>query len=218
MDAFLVNISSFPTIIYTILVGSLIVYWILLIMGIFDFDFLEVDIDMDADADVDEMGKMMGFLATCGLTGVPIMIVATLLIIIGWLVSYYASLYGMFWVPDGVLRYAAGCGVIVVSFGVSIIVTATLIRPMRPFFRRLNASPSNKSMVGMPCIIRTTEVTDTKGEATCSYNGASMLIKVRAATELPLKRGDNAVIVEYDPSKSLYFVVTEQEFKQGGLS
>ena len=42
MDPFYQNISSFPTAIYTVLLGICLVYWLGAVLGLFDLDLLDL--------------------------------------------------------------------------------------------------------------------------------------------------------------------------------
>ncbi|MDQ6962418.1 MAG: hypothetical protein Q9M28_07830 [Mariprofundaceae bacterium] len=95
MDVFLINISSFPTAIYTTLLVVVLGYWLLALSGTFDLNTFDVDIDMDIDVDggVSNLGGIAGLLTTLGLTGVPITIVISLLILNAWITCYFLSLF-----------------------------------------------------------------------------------------------------------------------------
>ena len=57
MTAFLAEILAFPTVLFTILLGVVLCYWVLVIVGALDFDFLhhshDVDLDVGHDLDLD---------------------------------------------------------------------------------------------------------------------------------------------------------------------
>ena len=96
MDDFLVNISSFPTVIYTTSLVVVVGYWLLAFTGTFDLDAFEVGVEIDieagVDGDVSDIGRVAGLLTTLGLTGVPITIVISLLLLNAWIICYFVSL------------------------------------------------------------------------------------------------------------------------------
>ena len=212
MEAFLINISSFPTIVFTIGLGVIIGFWMLVILGLFDLEFFEVAVDLDIDTDVSQIGGIAGLLTTLGLTGVPITVVISLLILNSWFICYFASkLIPNF--PDliSLLQTLLNIAIAIFSFLLSIPITARMIRPLRGFFRKLNQDPLSKSLIGKTCRIRSSRADSDFGEAECILNGASLIVKVRTSGEQPLKTGDNAVIIEHK-ANDIFFIISEEEF------
>lgn len=208
-------ISSFPTSIYTVILGVLLVFWIFAILGAVDFDIFspDADVDIDLDLDVDaEMPGFLGLLHTLGLTGVPVTIVFSLLIFIAWILTYLASVYILPWVPTALLFWLAGSAVLVVSFAVAIPITARAIRPLKPVFRTHNAS-SNQDYVGYACKVTSLEVKEDFGQGFIEDGGAGLNVRIRAQTPNAFTKGDIVKIVSYDADNNTYQVVNEQEFE-----
>lgn len=202
--------SSFPTAIFTTICLVLAGYWIFVAFGLFDFDFLEVDID--ADSDLSQVGSFATFMATCGLTGVPVMIVFTILFYCAWFITYIVSKYVFGWIESELLYWLLGSSLVVLSFTFSLPITAYAIRPLRKLFANLNAASDNKRIIGRQCKVRSTTVSSTSGEATCDIDGASLLLNVRADSKYNFQRGDVAYIIDYEKEKSIYHIVSEQDF------
>jgi len=55
MDPFYQNISSFPTAVFTILLGVCLVYWAGAVLGLLDLDLINVDASIDLNADSGHM-------------------------------------------------------------------------------------------------------------------------------------------------------------------
>jgi len=197
MNAFLDTISSFPTAIWTVLLGVVLLYWIAALAGFVDVDAL----DLDSDA---SFGDLSGKLMALGLGAVPFSIVVSLITLIGWLASCLASEYLLSWLPD-LLRYVAGVVVLLLSFAIALPVTAAILRPMRGLFVSHNAV-SNPALVGSACKVLTLEVTERFGRAEVATGGAGINIRVRADTPNTLSRGSRAVIVDYDAASSVYTI------------
>ncbi|TQV89292.1 OB-fold-containig protein [Aliikangiella coralliicola] len=214
MDAFLINISSFPTIIFTIGLGVVIGFWFLVILGLFDLEFFDIEVDLDIDADISQVGGVAGLLTTLGLTGVPITVVISLLILNSWFICYFASkLVPNF--PDliSLLQTLLNLAVAIISFLISIPITARMIRPLKGLFKTINQEPISKSLIGKTCRIRSSRVDEDFGEAECIHNGASLIIKVRTTGDNSLKTGQNAVLIEHK-SEDTFFVISEEEFNK----
>ncbi|WP_444996156.1 hypothetical protein [Aliikangiella sp. IMCC44359] len=222
METFLINISSFPTIIYSIALVVAIGYWLLVLLGLFDFDLIDIDadteidvgVDIDVDTDINQAGTVAGFLTTLGLTGVPITVVISLLLLNGWFICYFISeLIPQFPNIIKLLQVLIQVGVVIISFMLALPVTAAIIKPLRPLFRKINQEPISTSLIGRTCRIRSSRVDTEFGEAECLHHGASLIIKVRTLGDTKLITGDLAIPIEYSAENGTYFVVPEKEFK-----
>lgn len=222
METFLINISSFPTIIYSIALVVAIGYWLLVLLGLFDFDLIDIDadveadigVDIDVDTDISQTGTIAGLLTTLGLTGVPITVVLSLLILNGWFICYFVSgLVPQFLDIIWLLQVLLQMGIVIISFMVALPITAAIIKPMRPLFRKVNQEPIAVSLIGRTCRIRSSRADKEFGEAECFHHGASLIVKVRTIGDTKLSTGDLAVPIEHVPENDTYYVVPEKEFK-----
>ncbi|HMM26287.1 MAG TPA: hypothetical protein PKA36_15975, partial [Pseudoxanthomonas mexicana] len=91
MTEFLNTVLTFPTLVYSVLLAFCTVYWLLAATGIVDFD--AVDGWLTADGDTAEPNVVAGMVARLGLSGVPMMLVLTVLSFFGWLITYFAHLF-----------------------------------------------------------------------------------------------------------------------------
>ena len=213
MEQFLLNISSFPTAIFTTINVVIIGIWIIIAFGLIDIDALDLSIDIDLDTDPTSVSGVASYLVSLGLAGVPIFIVLTIIFFVSWIISYSAVKYGLFWNNSDFIRYIVGSGILVVSFLVSFPITAQLIKPLRKLFSKLNNdSTTSQSLLGKQCIVRTTKVTESFGEAICENQGARLILKIRANEKYQLKNGDLVRIIEVDQESSVYQVIPENEF------
>src|SRR5690606_40358367 len=85
--------TSFPTASYTVLLGVVLVYWLLAIVGMVDFESSGIDLDIEAhaDASADDLGAIASYVVAFGLNGVPFSIVVSLLVLVGWTLSCIAG-------------------------------------------------------------------------------------------------------------------------------
>ena len=217
MDEFLVNISSFPTVVYTTSLVVVVGFWLLAFVGTFDLDVLDVgvDIDFEVDGDVSDIGGVAGLLTTLGLTGVPVTIVISLLLLNAWIICYFVSLL----IPTlpqfiSLVQVAIDIGIVIASFMVSILLTATMIKPLKRLFRNINQAPKSKSLLGSTCRIRSSRADQGFGEAECQHEGASLIVKVRAAGDQVFSTGDAVVLIEHDNENEFFNIVSENEFKK----
>lgn len=223
MEAFLSNATSFPTSVFTTINLVIIGIWLFMALGLLDIEVFDMDIDADVDADIDidvdgsSLNGITSFLASLGLTGVPIFIVATIIFFTSWLLSYFTVKYGLFWNNFESIRYLVGSGIMLLSFLVSIPLTAQFIKPLKKFFAKLNQETTSKSLLGKQCTVRSTRVSPTFGEAECVNDGASLILKIRASEDYALAKGDLVRIIEIDSQKSTYQVVPEKEFNTNNI-
>ena len=89
MDNLLAVSTTFPTLLFSIALGIVLVYWLIGMIGIVDLD-LSPDIDLDLDIESD-IGGLAGFLLTFGLTGIPFTLVISIIVVICWLISFYCQ-------------------------------------------------------------------------------------------------------------------------------
>lgn len=213
MEQFLLNISSFPTAIFTTVNVVIIGIWFIIAFGLIDLDVLDLSIDIDVDTDPNSVSGIASYLVTLGLSGVPIFIVLTIIFFVSWIISYIAVKYGLFWNNFDSIRYIVGFVILAASFLASIPITAQFVKPLRRLFSKLNHdSTTSQSLIGKQCVVRTTKVNESFGEAECINQGASLILKIRASENYQLKNGDLVRIIEFDQKSSAYQVIPENEF------
>lgn len=219
MSEFLGLILSFPTVIWTGLLGLFLLYWLMAIAGVVDLDIFDIDVDMDADAG--SVGGVAGLLSTLGLTGVPIMISLSILVLLAWILSFLGQylLFPLAGTMFGGLSIVLLTLMSVVLFiGVlvlSVPITAAIVKPMAPMFVS-HGAVTNKDFLGYTCEITTGSVTEKFGQASIDDHGAGLLVSVRASEPNSFKKGDRAVIISYDATGGVYQIVSESEFRDVG--
>lgn len=219
MSSLFAALTSFPAVVYTVLLGVVLVYWLLAIIGLVDFE-AGADVDIGADAgdagDIGDAGDagdagdggpeglsgLAAWLVAFGLNGVPFSIVVSLLALVGWFLTGMASLTLLPLVPDA-LRWAAGAGVLLAAAALSIVIAAQLVRPMRGLFVTHRAI-SNAALVGQVCKVLTGVVDERQGRAEVAQRGVGINIRVWAPAPNSLRRGDAALITEYDSARQRY--------------
>ena len=212
MDPFYENVTSFPTVIFTIVLGVSLLFWLIAILGLVDMDFLDVDADVgdvgDADIGVEGLG---GILMKFGLNGVPLTIVISIMALIGWVISYVAVALINPLVPGRVLEFVVGIPIFLATIYFSAIITAVLIKPLRTLFKKMEA-PSIKNVLGRIAVVRSSRVDNGFGEAIVEDGGAGLLLRVRTRGEEKFAKGDKVVLLEHDETTGIYYVISETEF------
>lgn len=222
MTSFYDAAIAFPTAIYTTLLGVVVVYWLLALVGIVDFESTNLDVhhelhvdahaELHADAHTDELSDLASYLVALGLNGVPFSVVFTLLTVFAWTTTCLAAMWLLPLVPTTLLRTVAGLGVLLGGFALALPLTARSIRPLRGLFVTHTAM-SNASLVGQSCVVLTSSVDEKFGRAEVATRGTSINIRVWAATPNTLGKGSAARILEHDAAGERYLIVAEEQFR-----
>lgn len=209
MDIFLQIIFTFPTVFFTFSLALSVVYWLLTVLGFAGIEALNLDLD-GADS-VASLNVFSGLLFRLGLNGVPITIVISLISLLGWMLCFLVVYFVYPWIPLRWLQFVIGMPVIVGLLYFSAIITAVLIKPLRPIFLASNQQVQ-KQIVGQVAVVRTGEVNRNFGEAYLEDGGAGLIIKVRSYKDEVFKRGEKVVLLEYVAGENIYRVVSETDF------
>ncbi|MET0335785.1 MAG: ubiquinone biosynthesis protein [Rhizobacter sp.] len=208
MGSFFEAVTSYPTAVYTALLGAVLFYWVLALVGLVDFESSGFELDLQADSAIDDIGGLAGFIIAFGLAGVPFSIVVSLIVLSSWTLSCLAGMWVLPLVPTTLLNFVAGTAVLLVSFALSLPLTAWLLRPTRKLFVTHNAV-SNGGLVGQPCVVTTSSVDEQFGYAEVKRRGAGLNVRVWAHVPNTLTKGSNARIAEYDAAGERFLIEPE---------
>lgn len=211
MDLFWGIFFSFPVIIFSTLLTLCVLYWLVAAMGLFSIDCLDVDID-GIHGDIPPSG-FGGLLMKFGFNEVPMTLVITLISLLGWAITYFSFRYFLIPIYDyPLIYYLAGIVMFIITLVVVVYLTAFIIRPIRPFFSKLNGSNSHRNLLGQVVEIRSSVVNLVKGQAIYEDGGAGLILQVRCDKSSQFKRGDKAVLLRYDETNNSYEVISIEEF------
>ena len=228
MSAFLEAILAFPTVIFTVTMGFVLLYSALVILGALDLDFLDGVLGIegaegavegmdgavesldgategvaDGTDDVGSTGLLSGIMSSLGIAGIPITIWGSMLILVSWVLSFVAmDLVGSH-LPDGLVGIAARSGIGFGAFLAGGFIGSRLVRPLRRIFITQKA-PRRSSLVGRTCTILSSRVDATTGRAEIDDGGAGFLAEVRCEKVNTLTRGSQALVYDYDPVDGIY--------------
>jgi len=220
MDPFYEICSSFPTVVFTIILFFFILYWVLAVLGLVDIEILDFDVPESLDvADMGDVGNdlnnlhvLAGLMLKLGLNGVPVTIILSSISLFGWMISFTLVYFINPWVPTTLLQFLVGVPIFIASLYVSTMFTAALIRPLRPLFLATNQE-TQKVILGKLAIVRTGRVDQSFGEANVDDGGAGLIVKIRSYNNESFKRGDRVILLEYVAPENIYKVVSEKDFK-----
>lgn len=155
-----------------------------------------------------------GLLAAAGLDGVPVTVVFSLLIALGWFLSLAgsAALNGAGLHGPG--RAVADVALIAAALVGAWLFTWVLVRPLRRLFP-YELPPSRADFVGRICVIRTGSVTRAFGQAEVTApDGSTAIVQVRRPEEDtggPLAAGSSALLYDYDPQGEFFWAAPYED-------
>ena len=227
MAAFLALVTTFPVVVYTVLLGASLVYWVFVVIGAVSLDSHHADggLDLDGDGIPDhleghdgadghgdghhESGGLAGMMAALKLRSAPATVVLSVLVLFSWLLSII-GLQLLAAVLPAAMMGAVKLLLLIVAPLVALFPTSLAVRPLARVFVPPKAVAS-KDLVGKLCTIRTGTVTEKFGEATLDDGGAGLVVRVRVESGEKLGRGQQAVILGYDDERHEYTVAPMDE-------
>jgi len=206
MAEFLDTFFSFPAVILSFLLVLVLLYWLSVLLGVFDIDVLDVgDLDMETSG-----STMTGMMAGAGLGGVPMTVGLSLLVVWAWVLVMIASSLLRPLIPSTALQILAELLILLVALPLALLITNRCVRPMRALFREHEA-PRKHGAVGKLCRISSLEVTERHGQAHLEDGGAGLILSVRCLEPNNLTRGSLALIIDYDRAGDTFEVVPTDE-------
>jgi hypothetical protein len=204
-------------VLFTVLLGVLGLYWIMVVLGLLDIDLFQIDLP-DGELDADAGGDAAGPTATEGVGPgllrsvlqflyvgeVPTMLLVSIMVLSLWTFSMLGNHYLN---PEG--SGAMAVAIFIGNFAVSTLVLKFVALPLRTFYLLLNKDYNAPGdVVGKVCRVVTTQVThETIGQAEVPTKGAPILLNVLAREAHVFTKGQEAVVVERDDAKGTYWIV-----------
>jgi hypothetical protein len=190
MSAFLAAVLSFPTVVFTVLLGFFLLYAIAAIIGAFDFHAL------DGVLGIHDAGTsaLEGVLHAFGVTGVPLTLFAGAVSLVGWTTSYLGDRF----LPDTTL---IDTGIFLGASFIGLVAGSRMVRPLRRAFVDAEG-PHRKQLVGKIATIRSLRVDQSAGTAEVG----DVVAEVRCFRDNELTLGSKAVVYDYDEKENTYHV------------
>ncbi|MBX3712944.1 MAG: hypothetical protein KF800_13365 [Lysobacter sp.] len=216
MDVFLKVVTSFPTVVYSVLLLVMLVHWLMTMLGVLEIDaidgLLPDEIGLDG-GDGAHHGGLGGLLLKFGLHGIPVMVVFTIIAIVGWSFCFFVELHVLGTMPDGVATTLLGVATMVGGLLLSIPVARIVLAPVRRLMRRYEPV-TQRPLLGRYAEVRSPEITQTHGTAWVEDGGAGLILQVRADLPGRFVRGDRVVLIEYLDAQNAYRVTSTEEFER----
>lgn len=192
-----------------------LLYWLTVLLGLLDFKSLDLDVSPDADADFDahagahghpgEAGTsfMNGVLGFFNLGRVPLMVFVSFVVLPWWVGSILANHY------LGNESLLVGAVLLVPLLLGSLLVGKVLTTPFVHLFAALEKDhEGSSSPLGKMCTLLLPTTCEQLGQASVQLRkGAPLMLNVRAASaSAELRKGDTALIIDYDQQRRCYLV------------
>ena len=212
MDAFLHNIGHFPGVVPTFVIGVMLAFWLLAILGMLDFETFGPDwlgggdLELDTDA---EGNSIPDVLVALGLDRLPFSIVISAIAFFWWLFTMFAHQWLSGWIP---LPWWLSGGLILIFTGLlAIPVAARSLRPLRPVFA-VHSGTTSVDLVGRRCKVLTLRVDEKFGQIRVELpQGTTFTLKAWARTPNDLGKGSAALVLSYDEDSDRYEVESWDE-------
>ena len=215
MDVFLEVVTSFPTVVYSVLLLVMLIHWLMTMLGVLEIDaidgLLPDEIGLDG-GDGAHHGGLGGLLLKFGLHGIPVMVVFTIIAIVGWSFCFFVELHVLRTMPDGIATTLLGVATMAGGLLLSIPVARIVLAPVRRLMRRYEPV-TQRPLLGRYAEVRSPEITQTHGTAWVEDGGAGLILQVRADVPGRFVRGDRVVLIEYLDAHNAYRVTSTEEFE-----
>jgi hypothetical protein len=207
MDAFLAAISAFPTSMLSVLMIAAMLYWLLVIVGALDLDLLHLgdhDVGHDGgDHDAHAGHNPNAILEFLRVGQVPITIIVSVFVFVAWSVSLFATVLVKPILPDWswwVLGLAVLAGALIAAF----VITGIVVAPLAKLFSIKGVNNAD-DLIGK--MVEVTSSTVDARYGTARYDrptGEDVLLNVTCEPHHTLKRGEQAVVMDYDRAAGTY--------------
>ena len=187
----------------TALAVFILIYWITVIIGLFDIDLFDFDIDFDADAEVDGVSVtwLNSVLAFFNLGQVPVMIFFTFLIMPAWALSIIVN------DAIGNSSFLLGLPILFGVLFVSLFIAKVLTTPFVKIFGKLGKSDSKSEvLIGKVCTVTISTNSKKTGQAMVESSGAPFLLNVKSIEGHSLKKGQSALVLDFVEAKNVYLI------------
>ncbi len=200
----------------TVLLGLVLCYWLLVLIGLLDSDMDGVDINGDgipdfADHHSDHFhSHQAGFWLSCGrflhLGTVPLMIVLSVLSLSVWVISVLSNYY--FNGEPDTRSSALALAYLVPNLIVSMLITRIVVTPLKKLFAVFQARENSEPrIIGREGIVVSVQIDDRYGQVEVATDGAPLILHARTGIDQPpIPRGTPVVIYETTADHTFHLV------------
>lgn len=207
MTEFFLETIRGPNLPATVLLGIAVLYWAMMVFGIFGFDGLDGDIGFDADADLDPGidGHIDGAIFSDVLTffhlgEVPAVIIATFFVLFFWVATMCTNHYLN---PDTTWLIAAYY--LIPNIMVGLVLTKFCVWPLSPLFREMRKTDSPR-VVNSRGVVSTSYLNGEFGRVTIEQDGPPIVVNAVTANGQRLTQDQPIQVIRFEPKTAVYIV------------
>lgn len=200
-----------PVLPATLLLGLMLAWSLLALLGTVDLDMPGGDLDLDVDLDVDvDAGGGVGpadglavlALKWLNVKDIPLVLWLGTFSLIWWLISacLWSVVDSRFFESPGIFMSSL---LVAKNLAVALPITKYATRPMKPWF--IIEKHSASSLVGKECEISSLEASPEFGQVKYKTEGSPLLLNVRT-DGAHLAKGERVWITHYDAKHRVYIV------------
>ncbi|MCA8829505.1 hypothetical protein [Hymenobacter pini] len=202
-----------PSLLPTTLLVFVLLYWLTVILGLLDFKTVDLSTDHDFDLahdthaapDAASMGVswLNHALAFFNLGRVPLMVFVSFVALPLWVGSILLNYY------SGNTSWLLGLGFLVPLFIGSLLLAKVLTLPFVRLFAAMQRDhDTGAKPLGKVCTVLLPTTAYRLGQASVPVlHGAPLVLNVHAASPTAeLRKGDTALIIDYDPARRCYLI------------
>lgn len=189
----------------TFLLVLIMIYWITVIIGVFNIETFDIDSDADTDVDVnagDSLIWLNSALSFFNLGKIPLMIILSFFSLSLWVISILMNYY------LNNLSVLLSLVYLIPSIFVSAMITKVLTTPfVRLFAKAAGDIQNNKTLTGKICTVTLGATHEQFGQAKILIEGSSFIINVLSTEKgTELFKGETCLIIDYITEKKLYLI------------
>lgn len=195
------NAVTGANLIPTTLLGLVLLYWMIVIMGLFDFSFLDFDFDFDLEG-AEGSDILSGIFVFLNVAELPLMLFLSILILNFWILSML-----MYYLPIASGGLINGL-LLIPAFILSMFLTKYETTPLKGIFKASNSQDDRaKKILHELCTLRGAIENGRLGQAELMIDGPSIVINVKPETEgETFNKGEVAFIWSKDSEKNVYYI------------
>jgi len=201
-----------PNLPATILLLLILLYWVVNLIGIFDFEMLLGDADFGKDVEVDHDLDSDSFLGkTFDFGDVPIAIAASFFVLFFWMSTLLTNYY----LGNSSLWFALIIYIpaIIGSFIITRLITIPLSKLYSLLHLHTEETDTNNDFTGSVCTLFVEASEDKSGQGEINRNGDPIRVHIRTYPGKVLKKGQSALLIEYFADKGYYIAEPYESIK-----
>lgn len=184
----------------TTLLGMVILYWVIVIIGAIDIDFFDFDLDIP-DGDI-VTNPFYGFLGFLNIGDLPFMLVLSIFSLSFWVIAMIVS----------VLSFTSltlvSALLLIPNVVLSLFITKAVTHPLKGLFRGIMKDVESETKIeGQICTLLCDITYGRLGQAEIERVGSSILINVKIDDDQEnMYKGDKAFVVKKDSNRDCYII------------